>query len=77
MLKWYVCVAHMEDDRWPKQTMTWSLEGRWRGRPEVKWVKEFERVKKHGILTSKDTVNQQLWQLNTSNWWVTVKQIGS
>jgi hypothetical protein len=28
VLKWYVCVAHMEDGRQPKQTMTWSLEGR-------------------------------------------------
>jgi len=28
VLKWCVFVAHMEDNRWPKQTMTWSLEGR-------------------------------------------------
>jgi hypothetical protein len=28
VLKWYVCVAHMEDGRWPKEIMTWSLEGR-------------------------------------------------
>jgi len=27
-LKWYVCVAHMEDGRQPKQTMTLSLEER-------------------------------------------------
>jgi len=28
VLKWYVCIAHMEDNRWPKEMMTWSLEGR-------------------------------------------------
>ena len=28
MLKWYGHVVHMEDERWPKRIMTWSLGGR-------------------------------------------------
>jgi hypothetical protein len=26
MLKWYGHIVRMEDNRWPKQIMTWSLE---------------------------------------------------
>jgi hypothetical protein len=47
MLKWYGHVVRMEDNRWPKRIMTWSPEERRRrGRPEVKWEKEVERVTK-------------------------------
>jgi hypothetical protein len=28
MLKWYGHVLHMEDNTWPKRTITWSPEGR-------------------------------------------------
>jgi hypothetical protein len=37
-LKWYGHILCMEDNRWPKQIMTWSLEARRRrrGRPEMK-----------------------------------------
>jgi len=38
---WTQC---MEDNRWPKQIMTWSLGERCQGWPEVKWEKEVERV---------------------------------
>jgi hypothetical protein len=31
VLKRYVCIAHMEDNWWSKEMMTWSLEGRRRG----------------------------------------------
>jgi len=45
MLKLYGHVVRMEDNRWPKRIMTWLPEGRQRrGRPEVKWEKETERV---------------------------------
>ena len=50
MLKWYGHVVRMEDSRWPKIIMYWALGGR-RGRPEVKWGKEIERVMKQGNLT--------------------------
>jgi hypothetical protein len=31
----------MEDNKWPKQILTWLLEGRKkRGRPEMKWKRE-------------------------------------
>jgi len=40
-------VVHRLDNRWPKRIMTWSPGGRRRrGRSEVKWGKEFERVMK-------------------------------
>ena len=61
MLKWYGHVVRMEDSRWPKIIMTWSLGGRrGRGRPEVKRGKEVERVMKQRNLTCEDAVNRQL-----------------
>jgi hypothetical protein len=51
-LKWYGHVLRMEDNRWPKRIMTWSLEGR-RGRPEMRWEREVERVMKQKNLTPK------------------------
>jgi len=57
MLKWYVHVVRIEDNRWPKRIMTWSPEGRRRrGRPEVKWEKEVERVMKQMNLIPEDAV---------------------
>jgi hypothetical protein len=78
MLKLYGNIVCMEDNRWPKRIMTWSPEGRRqrRGRPEVKWEKEVERVVKQSILTSDDAVNRKLWRLTTINRWTTGKLIG-
>jgi hypothetical protein len=48
MLKWYRHLLRIEDNGWPKRIMTWSPEGRRkRGRPEMKWEREVERVMKH------------------------------
>ena len=48
MLKAYGHVACMEDNRWPMRITTWSPEGkRRRGRPEVWWETEVERIMKH------------------------------
>jgi hypothetical protein len=60
ILKWYEHVLCMEDNRWPKRIMTWSLDGRRRGRPRMKWEREVERVMKQKNLTPEDTVNWQL-----------------
>jgi len=68
MLKFYEHVVCMEDNRWPKLLMTWSLGGRRRRRqPEVKWEEEVERVMKQRNSTTDDTTNWQLWRLTTSN----------
>jgi hypothetical protein len=61
MLKWYGHVLRMEDNRWPKQIMIWSLEGRRRGRSEMKCEREVERLMKQKNLTPEDAVNRQLW----------------
>jgi hypothetical protein len=48
--------------------MTWSPEGgRRRGRPEIKWEKEVERVMKQKNLTPEDAVNLQIWRKATEN----------
>jgi hypothetical protein len=58
----------MEDNRWPKRIMTWSLEGRRRrGRFEMKWEREVERVIKQKNLTPEDAVNRKLWRKATEN----------
>jgi hypothetical protein len=59
----------MEDNRWPKRIMTWSPGGRRRrrGRPEMKWEREVERVMKQKNLTPEDSVNRQLWREATEN----------
>jgi hypothetical protein len=71
MLKWYGHVLRMEDNGEPKRIMTWSPEGRRRrrirGRPEMKWEREVERVMKQKNLTPKDAVNRQLWRKATEN----------
>jgi hypothetical protein len=68
MLKWGGNVVRMEDNRWPKWTMTWLPAGRRRrGRPEVRWEKEVKRFMKQSNLTSDDAVNRQLWRLKTRN----------
>jgi hypothetical protein len=41
----------MEDNRRPKRITTWSPEGRRRGKPEMKWEREAERVMKQKNLT--------------------------
>jgi hypothetical protein len=42
--------------------MTWSPEGRRRrGRPEMKWEREVERVMKQKNVTPEDALNRQLW----------------
>jgi hypothetical protein len=66
MLKWYGHVLRMEDG-WPKRIMTWSPEGRRRGRPEMNWEKEVERVMKENNLTPEDAVNRQLWRKASEN----------
>jgi hypothetical protein len=68
-LKWYGNVLRMEDNRCPKRIMTWSPEGRRqrRGRPEMKWEREVERVMKQKNLTPEDAVNRQLWRKATEN----------
>ena len=77
MLKWSGNVVHWLDNRRPKRIMTWSPEGRRRrGRPEVKWEKEVERVVKQSNLTSDEAVNRKLWRLTTSNQWTNGKLIG-
>jgi hypothetical protein len=68
MLKWYGHVLCMEDTRRPKRIMTWSPEGGGRrGRPEIKWEKEVERVMKQKNLTPEDAVNMQIWRKVTEN----------
>jgi hypothetical protein len=58
----------MEDNIWPKRIMTWSPEGRRRrGRPEMKWEREVERVVKQNNLTPENAVNRQLWRKATEN----------
>jgi hypothetical protein len=48
--------------------MTWSPEGRIRrGRPEMKWEREIERVIKHKNITPEDAVNWKLWQKATED----------
>jgi len=70
MLKWYGHVVRMEDSRWPKIIMYWSQGGRrGRGRPEVKWVEESERVMKQVNSTCDDPVNGRVWRLKTGNRW--------
>jgi hypothetical protein len=61
MLKWCGHVVRMEDNRWSRRIMAWSAEGR--RRPEIKWVKEIERVTKQRTLTFDDAINQQQWRL--------------
>jgi hypothetical protein len=67
MLKWYGHVLRMEDNGWPKRIMTWSPEGRRRGRPEMKWERGVERVMKQKNLTPEDAVNRQIWRKATEN----------
>ena len=70
VLKWCGHVVRMEDSRWPKIIMHWSLGGRRaRRRPEVKWGKVTERVMKQGNLTCDDAINGHVWRLKTSNRW--------
>jgi hypothetical protein len=72
MLKWYRHVVRMEDNRWPERKMTWSPERRRRrGRLEIKWEQEVERVMKQRSLISDDAVSWQLWRLKTGNRWTT------
>jgi len=47
-------------------------EGR---QPKEKRKEDVERIVKQRNSTSDDTVNWLLWQLKTSNWWTTGKQI--
>jgi hypothetical protein len=51
----------MEDNRWPKRIMAWSPEGRRRGRPEMKWERELERLMKQigrlVVVTGRDFVS--------------------
>jgi hypothetical protein len=64
MLKGYGHVVRMEDNTKPGRIMTWLPgERRRRGRPEVKWVNEVERVMKQKTLTPDDVTNRQLWRL--------------
>jgi hypothetical protein len=59
MLRWYGHVACMKDNRWPKLVISRSPGGRGqRGRPEVQWGIEIERVIKGRNLTSDDTVTR-------------------
>jgi hypothetical protein len=69
MLKWYGHVLRMEDNAWPKRIMTWSPEERRkrRGRPEMKWEREVERVMKQKNLIPEDAVNRKLWRKATEN----------
>jgi len=54
MLKWYGHVLYMGGNRWLKQILTCSLEGRQRrGRPKMKWDSKEKRVMKQKNLTSK------------------------
>ena len=50
----------MENNRWPNGITTWLEGGRRRGRPNLKWEKEVERVMKQRNLTSDDTINRQI-----------------
>jgi hypothetical protein len=45
MLKWYGYILRMEDKRWPENNELVTGRRR-RGRPEVEWEKESERVRK-------------------------------
>jgi hypothetical protein len=43
--------------------LTWSAEGRKRrGRPEIKWDKEVERVIKQTNLLSDEAIKTQIWR---------------
>ena len=76
MLKWFGHLVRMEDNRWPKRILTSSPRGRrQRGRPDVKWEKEVERVMKQRNVISDYAVNWQVWLLNTSNGRTTGKLI--
>jgi len=72
----YEHLVCMEDNKWPKRLTTWSLEGRRRRQPKVKWEEEIERVMKQRNLTADDTTNWQLWQPTVSNRWISGKLIG-
>jgi hypothetical protein len=61
MLKWHGHVLPMEDNRWPKPIITWSSEGRRRGRPAMKCEREVKRMMKQKNLTPEDALNWQLW----------------
>jgi hypothetical protein len=66
-LKWRGHVLRMEDNTWPKRIITWSQEGRRRGRSEIVWEREVERVMKQKNLTPEDGANRQLWRKATEN----------
>ena len=58
----------MADKGWHKRIMTLSPEGRRRrGRPEVSWEEEVERVMMQRNLIFDDPVNRQTRRLKTSN----------
>jgi hypothetical protein len=58
-LQWYGHITRMGGNRWPKRKFTWSPEGRKRrGRLEMKWKREVERVMKQNNL--EDAVNKQI-----------------
>ena len=55
---------------WPKRILTvWQERRKGRGRPEMKWAGEVERVRKQKNLTSDEAVNRQTWPkvIRTSN----------
>jgi hypothetical protein len=56
----------MGDNRWSERILTWSQEGRKRrGRPEMKWKREMERVTMHKNQIPEDAVNRQIWRKAT------------
>jgi hypothetical protein len=64
-LKWYGHGLRIEDNRWRKHIMAWSLEARG---PEMNYLeREVERVMKQKNVTPEDAVDRQLWRKATEN----------
>ena len=63
LLKWYGYILRVGDNRRPMRILTWSAEGRKRrGRPDMTWEREVERVIKQTNLLSDEAVKTQIWR---------------
>jgi len=63
LLKCYRYILRVGDNRRPTRILTWSVEGRKRrGRPQMKWEREVERVLKQTNLLSEEAVKTQIWR---------------
>ena len=68
VLKWYGHILLTGDNKWPKRILTWSREGTKRkGRVQIKWERQVERVMKQKNLTTEDAISRQIWPKVTEN----------